>query len=92
MKILYSLYLVRTQDILFDALEFQQRYRENPFALGDTYLTPFSMCEVAFCTTHGKNNMRKCDNGGFVPVTSLNDVVGSPSLFISYLIGITGKI
>ena len=41
MKILSYLYLVRTQDILFDAVEFQRRYRENPFALGDGYLTPF---------------------------------------------------
>ena len=41
MKILYLLYLVHTQDILFDAVEFQRRYRKNPFALGDAYLTPF---------------------------------------------------
>ena len=40
MKILSSLYWVRTQDTLFDAMEFQRRYRENPFALGDAYLTP----------------------------------------------------
>ena len=41
MKIISSLYSVRTQDILFDAVEFQQRYSKNPFALGDAYLTPF---------------------------------------------------
>ena len=41
MKILSSLHLVRTQDTLFDAVEFQQGYRENPFALGDAYLTSF---------------------------------------------------
>ena len=40
MKILPSLYLVHTQDTLFDAVEYQQRYRENFFALGDAYLTP----------------------------------------------------
>ena len=40
MKILSSLYSVRTQDTLFDAVEFQQRYRKKPFALGDAYLTP----------------------------------------------------
>ena len=34
--------MVRTQDTLFDAVEFQQRYCKNPFALGDAYLTPFS--------------------------------------------------
>ena len=41
MNILSSLYLVRTQATLFDAVIFQRRYCENPFALGDTYLTPF---------------------------------------------------
>ena len=41
MKILYSLNLVLKQDILFDAVEFQLRYRKNFFALGDAYLTPF---------------------------------------------------
>ena len=40
MKILYSLHLVRTQEDLFDAVEFQQRYGKNPFALGNAYLTP----------------------------------------------------
>ena len=42
MKILYFLYLVCTQDILFDAMEFQQRYRKNHFMLGDAYLMPLS--------------------------------------------------
>ena len=41
MKILSSLCVVRTHDTLFNAVQFQQRYRENPFALGDAYLTPF---------------------------------------------------
>ena len=41
MKILSSLYSVGTQDTFFDAVKFQQRYRKNPFALGDKYLTPF---------------------------------------------------
>ena len=45
MNILYSLYLVRTQDTLFDAVEFQRRYRETPFTLSEAYLTPFvNMC------------------------------------------------
>ena len=35
--------------------------------------------------------MRAYDTGGFVPVASLNDVVGLPSLFIRSLIGINGK-
>ena len=30
-----------------------------------------STCAVAFCTTHGKNNTRKCDTEGFLPVASL---------------------
>ena len=42
MKILYSLYSVRTKDTLFDAVEFQQIYHKNPFVLGDEYLTPLS--------------------------------------------------
>ena len=92
MNILPFLYLVRTQDTLFDAVEFQQIYHENRFALGDTYLTPFFTCAVAFCTTHGKNDTHKCDTEGFVSVAVLNGVVSSPSLFIRYLIGRTGKI
>ena len=40
MKILSCLCLVRTQDALFDAVEFQQRYHKNPFVLGDACLTP----------------------------------------------------
>ena len=41
-KILSSLYLVRTQDILFDDVEFQQRHCKILFVLGDTYLTSLS--------------------------------------------------
>ena len=41
MKILSSLYSVRTQDILFNAVEFQRGYREDPFLLGDACLMPF---------------------------------------------------
>ena len=41
MDILSSLYPVPTQYTLFDAVEFQERYHENPFALDDAYLTPF---------------------------------------------------
>ena len=48
-------------------------------------------CEVAFHKTHGKNKTRKCDIESFLPVTSLNGMVGSPSLFIKSLIGSTGK-
>ena len=50
------------------------------------------MFAVGFRTTHVKNNMRKCDTEGFVPVSSLCGVVGSLSLLIRYLIGRTGKI
>ena len=53
MKILSSLYLVHTQDILFGAVEFQRRYRKNHFVLGDSYLTRviFSMCcTESYCT------------------------------------------
>ena len=93
MKIISSLYLVRTEDTLFDAVEFQQRYSENPFALGDAYLmTFFSTCAIALRTTHEKNNTYKYDTEGFVPVGSLNGMVGSSSSFNRYLIGSTGKI
>ena len=93
MKILSSLNLVRTQDILFDAAEFQRIYRKNLFVLGDTYLTPFlSTFAVDLRTTHRKNNTHKCDTEVFVPVASLYGVVGSLSLFIRSLIGRTGKI
>ena len=85
MKILYSLYSVRTQDTLFGAVGFQRRYRENPFALCDVYLTPFCQCAVAFRTTHGHNNTRKYDTEGFVPIESLNGVVGSPSSLICHI-------
>ena len=37
------------------------------------------MCAVAFRTTNGENNTGKCDTEGFVPVESLNVVVGLPS-------------
>ena len=47
---------------------------------------------VAFPKKYGQNNTRKCDTEGFVPVASLCGVVGSPSSFIRYLIGRTGKI
>ena len=85
--------LVCTQDILFDAVKFQRRYQENLLVLGDAYLMPFSQtCAVAFRTTHRQNNTRKCDTEGFVPVASLNGVVGSSSFFIRSLIGITRNI
>ena len=52
----------------------------------------FSTFAVAFRTTHGQSNTRKCDTGGFVHVASLCGIVGSPSSFIRSLIGRTGKI
>ena len=47
---------------------------------------------IAFRTTHGQNNTRKCDTEGLVPVASLCGVVGSPSSFIRSLIGRTRNI
>ena len=52
MKILYSLYSVRTQDILFDAVEFQRRYPKNPFVLGPVYLTPLYQCVQYISVQH----------------------------------------
>ena len=39
-NILSSLCVVLTQDILFYAVKFQERYHGNPFAIDDAYLTP----------------------------------------------------
>ena len=50
-----------------------------------------STCAIVFHITHGKNNTRKCDTEGFVPVASLHGVVGLPNCFVRYLIGRTGK-
>ena len=49
------------------------------------------MCVVAFRTTHGQDDTRKCDTEGFVPAESLNGVVGLHYLFIISLIGKSGK-
>ena len=93
MKILSSLYLVCTQDIIFDAVEFQRRYRKKPFCDWWHIFNAFvPTCAVAFRTTHGKNNTLICSTEGFVPVASLYGVVRSPSSFIRYLMGRTGKI
>ena len=43
-------------------------------------------------TISGQNNTRKCDTKRFVPVTTLNGVVGLLSSFIRSLIVSTGKI
>ena len=45
MMILSLLYWVRTQDTLFDAVEYQRRYHKTLFLLGDAYLTPLSQRE-----------------------------------------------
>ena len=47
---------------------------------------------VAFYTTHGRNKNFEWDIEGFIPVASVNGVVGLPYLFINYLIVSTGKI
>ena len=92
MKILSSVCVVHKIDTLFDAVEFQQRYRKNPLALGDTYLTPLYQHMQYLFVQHIKKITHEYDTEGFVPVASLNSVVGSPSSFIRYLIGSTGKI
>ena len=63
---------MRKCETILDAMELQRRYREKPSALGDACLTPFvPTCAVALRTTHGKNNIRKCDTEGFTHVASL---------------------
>ena len=49
-------------------------------------------CEVAFRTTHIKNKICWFDTEGFVPVSSLCGVVGSPYWFTKCLIGRTEDI
>ena len=66
---------------------------EKPFCAWWRIFNAFvATCAVAFRTTHGQNDTRMCDTEGFSPVTSLNGVIGSPSLFIRYLIGSARKI
>ena len=52
----------------------------------------FFPCVIRKATAHVETKTRKYDTEGFVPVVSLCGVFGSPSLFIRYLIGRTGKI
>ena len=92
MEILSSLYLVRTQDTIFDSTELQRKYRKYPFVLGDAYLTPFCQRVHWISVKHmDKIHTHKCYTKSFVPVTSLNGVVRLLSLFIRSFIGITGK-
>ena len=51
-----------------------------------------STCTVAFHTKHGQNKLHKCNTEGFVPVASLNGMVGLTSSFMSSLIGSIGNI
>ena len=85
MKILSSLWLVCMKDALLILWE-------SLCVLWIVFNVFFPSSALAFRTTHGKNNTRKCDTEGFVPDASLNGVVGSLSLFIRSLIGITVKI
>ena len=93
MKILSSLYQVRTQHTLFDTMVFKGRYHEDPFELGDSYLMLLYQ-RVHYLTVQLMDNIthKKCDTEGFVPIVSLNGVVSFPYLFIRFLIGSTGKI
>ena len=66
---------------------------QNPFCAWWRMFNVFvSTCAVDLCTTPRQNNTRKCDTKGFVPAASLCCVVESPSSFIRYLIGRTGRI
>ena len=47
---------------------------------------------VAFHTQHGQNKTYKSDTEDFLPVASLNGVVGSPSSFIKSFIDSAGNI
>ena len=68
------------------------KYTTKPFFAWWRIFNAFlSTCAVAFCTTHEQNNTRKYDTVRFVPVTSLNVVIGLLSLFIRDLIGRTGN-
>ena len=92
MKKLYSVCVVCVQDTLFDAVEFQSRYRKNPFALGGTYLIPLYQHLQQLSIQH-MNKQTHVDVilNFFVPGASLNGAVGSPFLFIMSLIDSNGK-
>ena len=92
MKILPSLYLVCTQDIPFDAVEFQQRYCRKFLYLVTQIKRLFPKCAVDFRATYRKNNTVKFDAEGFVTAASLKVVVGLPSSFIRFFFGRTRNI
>ena len=91
MKILPFLYGVRTQNIIFDAVEYKQRYHETYFVLGDVYLTPLSQCEQYLSVQH-MDKLTSINVILKIFVISLCGVVGSPSSFIIFLVDRTGKI
>ena len=84
--------MVHKQDNLFDAVEFQRRYRESTFALDGACLMPLFQRVHNISVINGQDKTRKYDIEGFIPVESLNGVVGLPYSFINYLIGSTSKI
>ena len=93
MKVLYSLYLVRTKRYPFWCCGIPKKILWKLFCTWWSIFNAFlSTCSVAFLTTHEQNNMCKCDTEGFVHVAILIIVVGSQSPFIRCLIGNTGKI
>ena len=65
MNMLSSLYPVCPQNTLFDAVEFQRKYRKNPFELSDAYLTPFSNVCNRFPRNTWKQNTHKCNTDFF---------------------------
>ena len=93
MNILSSLCVVLTQDTLFDFVEFQQGYHKKHFcAWWHIFNTFVPTCALDLRTAHGKNNICKCYTEGFIPIASLNGVVGLKYSFIRSLLDGTVKI
>ena len=80
MNILSSLYWVRTQDIIFDALEYQQRYYETLFALRDACLTslpePRNFAEVTKLSENIKKPWIKAT------LKEINNLINNQTLLI----------
>ena len=90
MKILYFFYWLITQDIHFDAVGYQQIYRETLFVLGDAYLTPLSQRVQYLSVQHMEKITRV--NVILKVLYLLQVYVAFSSSFIISLIGRTGKI
>ena len=75
--------------MLWDSNEYSTKTKSYWWRIYKAFVSTFL---VAFCTTHRQNKTHGFYTEGFVPVTSLCGVVGSPSWFTKCLIGRIGNI